>query len=215
MPLTEEQKRRMEENRRRALEKRQKSQNAGSAAPVVSSLGRPASSGPGQPVKSFYGQTKSNENKPAEAADSFSNRPKVCGKCVLTSPDRFMVTIGYQSEVIQVFKQCQTGQYNAKDRLWTFKVEEHDSLLHKLRPLKKSLNVHIEALPKWILETFVKSFHQSLVPVKDLDLRRIESSVLDVLMPFQREGVVYALRRSGRILLADDMGLGQNFIKVF
>ena len=206
MPLTEEQKRRMEENRRKALEKRK---NAGSVSVApsgrsASSMSGSAPSMSGQPAKSFYG-IKSNENKPE---DSFSNRPKVYGKCILTSPDRFLVTIGYQSEVIQVFKQCQTGQYNAKDRLWTFKVEEHDSLINKLRPLKKSLNVHIEALPKWILDT-VQSYHNSLVPVKDLDLRRIESSVLDVLMPFQREGVVYALRRSGRILLADDMGLGK------
>ncbi len=28
-------------------------------------------------------------------------------------------------------------------------------------------------------------------------------------MPFQREGVLYALQKDGRLLLADDMGLGK------
>jgi SNF2 family DNA or RNA helicase len=38
---------------------------------------------------------------------------------------------------------------------------------------------------------------------------QIEPSLWDTLMPFQREGVLYALQRGGRVLLADDMGLGK------
>jgi len=36
-------------------------------------------------------------------------------------------------------------------------------------------------------------------------------------MPFQRDGVIYALERNGRVLLADDMGLGKTVqvIKLF
>ncbi len=38
---------------------------------------------------------------------------------------------------------------------------------------------------------------------------QIEPSLWDALMPFQRDGVLYALQRNGRVLLADDMGLGK------
>lgn len=34
-------------------------------------------------------------------------------------------------------------------------------------------------------------------------------SLLDSLLPFQREGVSFALKRKGRVLIADDMGLGK------
>ena len=38
---------------------------------------------------------------------------------------------------------------------------------------------------------------------------QIDSDLWDCLMPFQREGVLFALQRDGRVLLADDMGLGK------
>jgi SNF2 family DNA or RNA helicase len=38
---------------------------------------------------------------------------------------------------------------------------------------------------------------------------QIDPDLWDSLMPFQREGVMYALQRDGRVLLADDMGLGK------
>jgi len=46
---------------------------------------------------------------------------------------------------------------------------------------------------------------------------QIEPSLWDALMPFQRDGVIYALERNGRVLLADDMGLGKTVqvIKLF
>ena len=37
----------------------------------------------------------------------------------------------------------------------------------------------------------------------------MEPSLLETLMPFQRDGVTFALEKNGRILLADDMGLGK------
>ncbi|KAG5189890.1 hypothetical protein JKP88DRAFT_176450 [Tribonema minus] len=40
-------------------------------------------------------------------------------------------------------------------------------------------------------------------------LLRIRRELLDVLMPFQREGVRFALERGGRCLIADEMGTGK------
>ncbi|KAI8476387.1 MAG: P-loop containing nucleoside triphosphate hydrolase protein [Monoraphidium minutum] len=39
--------------------------------------------------------------------------------------------------------------------------------------------------------------------------RHLPDGLWEQLMPFQREGVMYALQRQGRILLADEMGLGK------
>ena len=114
-----------------------------------------------------------------------SNKPKLVGKCILLSEDRFIIDIKYQNEVIAIFKQTKTGSYNAKTRDWNFKIQEHDEILQKLRPLQNSLNVHIEALPNWILQTF-KNFKSSLMKPEDVDLSAIEPVLLNALMPFQR-----------------------------
>ena len=37
----------------------------------------------------------------------------------------------------------------------------------------------------------------------------IDRALWDSLMPFQREGVEFALKRRGRVYFADDMGLGK------
>lgn len=136
------------------------------------------------------------------------NRQKITGKCVLISDTKFAIEIKYQNEVIQMFKQFKSGQYNAKDRLWSFAITEHNDIIAKLRPLAKSSNVHIESLPKWILETFL-----NFRPLPESEIQGhfdgIEPTLRDSLMPFQRDGVLYALQRRGRILLADDMGLGK------
>lgn len=38
------------------------------------------------------------------------------------------------------------------------------------------------------------------------------AELLDKLMPFQREGVIEAVARGGRILLGDEMGLGEFYL---
>jgi SWI/SNF-related matrix-associated actin-dependent regulator 1 of chromatin subfamily A len=45
--------------------------------------------------------------------------------------------------------------------------------------------------------------------LEDIDLSKIEQTITDSLMPFQREGIRYAISRNGRVLIADDMGLGK------
>ena len=174
MPLTDEQRRRIEENKQKAIEKRR---NAASKPP------QPSNAIPSKTTTSFYGL----KDKPSLSKSPFvdmNNRAKISGKCVLATKDRFYIDINYQSEVIELFKQSRTGQYNAKNRNWSFKIEEHDELLRKLRPLQASHNVHVESLPKLILNT-MKNFDLTVTPIKNIDLNRIESSLLDVLMPFQ------------------------------
>ena len=187
MPLTDEQRRRMEENKRKAILRRNAS---GKAAPTATNV---TSSSNKTNKTTFYG-TKETKTQPYSkppsvarqglAGAAISNRARISGKCVLTAQDRFVVVVNYQAEVIEIFKQSRTGKYNAKDRNWTFKVEEHDDLLRKLRPLQASHNVHIEALPKWILDT-VFQYGSRIIPIEDIDVSRIESSLFDVLMPFQ------------------------------
>lgn len=63
-----------------------------------------------------------------------------------------------------------------------------------------------DQLPKVVLQLFA---HPEARP-QPYDLSCIDKELLESLYPFQREGIELCLSRNGRILLADDMGLGKS-----
>ncbi|KAL7991821.1 hypothetical protein Chor_016077 [Crotalus horridus] len=116
----------------------------------------------------------------------------VTGSCVLISYSRFEVDIGYAASIVGVFKQVNSRIY----------VE-----------LVKSLpELQLKPLPKPVIMAFVTQFEKSLLKSVDpleADLVGVDPKLVTSLLPFQREGVNFAISRGGRLLLADDMGLGK------
>ncbi|KAK9410485.1 SWI/SNF-related matrix-associated actin-dependent regulator of chromatin subfamily A-like 1 [Crotalus adamanteus] len=116
----------------------------------------------------------------------------ITGSCVLISYSRFEVDIGYAASIVGVFKQVNSRIY----------VE-----------LVKSLpELQLKPLPKPVIMAFVTQFEKSLLKSVDppeADLVGMDPKLVTSLLPFQREGVNFAISRGGRLLLADDMGLGK------
>ncbi|NXI55575.1 SMAL1 protein, partial [Chloroceryle aenea] len=132
----------------------------------------------------------------------------VKGKCVLISRSRFEVDIKYSAEVIGVFKQMNSRNYDMNTRKWNFLLEDYPKLMGVLQSL---VSVEVEPLPGAIIQTFAAQIKRSTsqTDTPDADLSVVDSKIVTSLMPFQREGVNFAILRSGRLLLADDMGLGK------
>ncbi|KAM9629783.1 SWI/SNF-related matrix-associated actin-dependent regulator of chromatin subfamily A-like protein 1 isoform 3-T5 [Morphnus guianensis] len=132
----------------------------------------------------------------------------VKGKCVLISRLRFEVDIGYSAEVIGVFKQMDSRNYDMNTRKWNFLLEDYPKLMEVLQSL---VSVEVEPLPEAVIQTFAAQIQRSTsqTDVPDADLSVVDSKIVTSLMPFQREGVNFAILRNGRLLLADDMGLGK------
>ena len=118
--------------------------------------------------------------------------------------NRFQVLATYHETLIKVFKTMKTGVYNAKTRIWSFSLEEHDKLVREAGVLKGE--VELIPLPRWILDTFRKPLSYD---VESIDLSKIEPKILESLMPFQLQGIQFGISRGGRVLIADDMGLGK------
>uniref|UniRef100_A0A8C3U2A2 SWI/SNF-related matrix-associated actin-dependent regulator of chromatin subfamily A-like protein 1 n=1 Tax=Catharus ustulatus TaxID=91951 RepID=A0A8C3U2A2_CATUS len=129
----------------------------------------------------------------------------VKGKCVLISRLRFEVDIGYAAEVIGVFKQMDSRNYDMNTRKWNFLLEDYSKLSEYLA------SVEVEPLPEAVIKTFAAQLQKSpsQTDIPDADLSVVDSKIVTSLMPFQREGVNFAISRNGRLLLADDMGLGK------
>uniref|UniRef100_A0A669DK12 SWI/SNF-related matrix-associated actin-dependent regulator of chromatin subfamily A-like protein 1 n=1 Tax=Oreochromis niloticus TaxID=8128 RepID=A0A669DK12_ORENI len=127
------------------------------------------------------------------------------GQCILVSQTKFEVDIGYHVDVIAAFKQMPTKSYDMKTRKWNFSLEDYKrlslpmSLLHLPSCLTALCSIP-SGSPQW---------DTRILNVPEADLSSIDPSLTRSLMPFQREGVNFAVSKQGRLLLADDMGLGK------
>ncbi|KAJ7345934.1 hypothetical protein JRQ81_001884 [Phrynocephalus forsythii] len=133
----------------------------------------------------------------------------VRGKCVLISYSRFEADIGYAGNIIGIFKQLDSRNYDMKTRKWNFLLEDYLRLMELIKSLPE---VELEPLPKPIMHAFASQFEKSVSKPEDVpeaDLSGVDPQVVARLMPFQREGVNFAISKEGRLLLADDMGLGK------
>ncbi|XP_076603149.1 SWI/SNF-related matrix-associated actin-dependent regulator of chromatin subfamily A-like protein 1 [Chaetodon auriga] len=131
------------------------------------------------------------------------------GQCILVSQTKFEVDIGYNADVIAAFKQMPTKNYDMKTRKWSFSLEDYKRLMDLLSGIAA---VEVEPLPRAIVQAFSARFDGTearSLDVPEADLSSIDPSLTRSLMPFQREGVNFAVSKQGRLLLADDMGLGK------
>uniref|UniRef100_A0A8V5FPI2 SWI/SNF-related matrix-associated actin-dependent regulator of chromatin subfamily A-like protein 1 n=1 Tax=Melopsittacus undulatus TaxID=13146 RepID=A0A8V5FPI2_MELUD len=147
---------------------------------------------------------------PLEGVNAVGLKPSACvkGKCVLISRLRFEVDIGYSAEVIGVFKQMGSRNYDSNTKKWNFLLEDYPRLMEVLQSL---VSVEVEPLPEAVIQAFAAQIQRttSQTDVPDADLSVVDSKIVKSLMPFQREGVNFAILRNGRLLIADDMGLGK------
>ncbi|CAH2305162.1 SWI SNF-related matrix-associated actin-dependent regulator of chromatin subfamily A 1 [Pelobates cultripes] len=133
----------------------------------------------------------------------------VKGKCMLISRSRFEVDISYQSEIIALFKQMTTRNYDTNTRRWSFLLQDYQKLMEAAHEIQQ---VEIEPLPRCVVQAFGPQFEKTSLnhmESPEADLSKVDSTLVNNLMPFQREGVNFAISREGRLLLADDMGLGK------
>ncbi|KAG7330920.1 hypothetical protein KOW79_004889 [Hemibagrus wyckioides] len=133
----------------------------------------------------------------------------VKGRCTLISRARLEVDITYHADVIAVFKQMPSKNYDMKTRKWSFLLEDYGRLMESLNNISA---VEVEPLPRAVLQAFSSQFdksHSRAAEIPEADLSGIDTTLTRSLMPFQQHGVDFAVSREGRLLLADDMGLGK------
>ncbi|XP_017151905.2 SWI/SNF-related matrix-associated actin-dependent regulator of chromatin subfamily A-like protein 1 [Drosophila miranda] len=114
-------------------------------------------------------------------------------------------TSAYHEQLIAVFKNIPTRSYDSNTRLWNFDVKDYQLFETHVANLKP--NVTINTIPKKILDLCRQ-------PPKTLErsvLASIEPKLADRLMPFQQDGVCFAIAQKGRIMICDEMGLGKTY----
>ena len=122
---------------------------------------------------------------------------------------RFMVRVDYEEEIIKKFRNYEGRQYDPVKKTWSFPLKEFERFMADIKELKKqnfdiSFDKNIpESLTKKLLE--YKNIHNVKIDLSE----RLESDFYDKLYPYQREGIIFGIKRDGKLLIADDMGLGK------
>ncbi|XP_038077029.1 SWI/SNF-related matrix-associated actin-dependent regulator of chromatin subfamily A-like protein 1 [Patiria miniata] len=131
------------------------------------------------------------------------------GACVLVSRTRFVVNVGYNAKLIEIFKEIPSKSYDVAEKKWSFALSDYDTLMEAVKPLRPT--VEIEPLPKPVCAAFRRQRHgqEGNRVIPDANLNSVDQKLVNTLMNFQREGVNFAISREGRVLIADDMGLGK------
>lgn len=237
-PLTAEQRARIEENRKKALEKRalrarieanrQKALELRAARMRREQSGKPgtnltssqstlcistnddvkSSNSSGHQLKNFKPTilTINHLNNAPNCIPFKATGPKILsGLCHLVSASHFSVNIGYNEVVIDIFKSIASASYDSAKKQWRFHIRDHNSLMRKLAGRKDIVSV--SELPKTFLNVLLNPFGD--LTGKDEYLSKVDPYLLEKLLPFQRDGLMFGISRHGRCLIADDMGLGK------
>lgn len=156
MGLTAEQQKMIEENKRKALERRAAKQVDPTTSKI---LGSPAvkktpmfknspSTGLNQKPKGTPLQNKGSLAKPLSSPKN--QRPLVTFQ--LISRVRFTVEAPFDNEMVEMFKKIPSKAYDGVNRKWTFGLADHQRLFEGLNPLLAKYQ--IQPLPKYVLDTF-------------------------------------------------------------
>ncbi|UYV61873.1 SMARCAL1 [Cordylochernes scorpioides] len=147
--------------------------------------------------------TQPSQNISIKSAPNTKGNPSISAVCTLISKSRFQVDMVYHQESIAIFRTLPTRMYDATERKWNFNLSDHNQLEKAMKAFSSQVN--FIPLPRYMINCLNQKPSQ-VAPdwFMNLDLKLQEH-----LMPFQKEGVHFAISRDGRVLLADDMGLGK------
>ncbi|KAI5618620.1 SWI/SNF-related matrix-associated actin-dependent regulator of chromatin subfamily A-like protein 1 [Silurus asotus] len=101
---------------------------------------------PSSSATNFYAVSVKPNNQPLDKKapnplDSGSTlsvkKPAVCvrGKCVPHSEERFRVEVGYNAELINVFKNIPSRNYDPATKMWNFSLEDYKQLMEEVAGL--------------------------------------------------------------------------------
>jgi SWI/SNF-related matrix-associated actin-dependent regulator 1 of chromatin subfamily A len=131
---------------------------------------------------------------------------------VQCDPPAFEVDIGhgFHQDVIAAIQKLPSSQrrYNTS-RKWTVTLTSHTALCQALSDISK---VKLKPIPETIVQYLLQA--DALKPAdRPLTLveaqKTVPATLFDSLLPFQRDGLAFAIEKRGCVLIADEMGCGK------
>lgn len=143
-----------------------------------------------------------------EAKAGAAKRQKTAKPVVLQldSPHSFTCTAAY--DMVSQFRSTPGAHYNKTENVWQIPLSEYAAFVPKIPPERRPATF----IPKSVLALFEPAMvERRLQGAREpFDLQSLDAPLREALFPFQAEGIQTGLQRHGRVMLADDMGLGKS-----
>ncbi|KAJ0033911.1 hypothetical protein Pint_24161 [Pistacia integerrima] len=131
--------------------------------------------------------------------------PKLSVKLLLHASGNVAAKFPYDPVLVGAFRKIPKATWNAKERIWMFPISSLSSAETILSEIS-GYKVEVENLDSLVRRAIAAA---SVTPDLQEKYDQIPSHIESKLLPFQRDGVRFALKHGGRVLLADEMGLGK------
>jgi SNF2 family DNA or RNA helicase len=127
------------------------------------------------------------------------------------SRETFEIKCDYRKELVDYFRTIQGSRYDVNTCAWIIPFELYGSIIKILESKLSEISMELQPIPKSVLASINKEqLEEKCDPFdKRFDLTCLEPKLKSYLLPFQLEGVRFALKKKGRVLIGDDMGLGK------
>ncbi|XP_059286336.1 uncharacterized protein LOC132039827 isoform X2 [Lycium ferocissimum] len=173
-----------------------KREDALSAAPTM---------GPSSGVDKVSGKNSCGNSGPHDGNHVKQLTEKRYVKFFLHATGNIAAKFSYDQILVEAFRKIPRASWSAKERLWMFPLSSLSVAEKVLREISGS-NLELENLDPLVQRAIAAA---SAMPDLRDHYEYIPNSIESKLLPFQREGVRFALQHGGRVLLADEMGLGK------
>lgn len=111
----------------------------------------------------------------------------------------------FHAKLIDVFKTIPSRSYDNSKHIWSFGLQDYELLQERVGGMKP--DVSIGAIPKSVISVC----RAPPVEIERSCLYSIEPKLAQKLLPFQQEGVCFAIAHHGRLMICDEMGLGKTY----
>ncbi|XP_015607766.1 SWI/SNF-related matrix-associated actin-dependent regulator of chromatin subfamily A-like protein 1 isoform X2 [Cephus cinctus] len=153
-------------------------------------------------------------HKPINAQTFFGNKKefppdetKITAEFYMISKTRFAINIyPFFQPLIETVKTIPSKTYDLSSKIWNCHLNDYETLIGKIT--RDHSHVRVTPIPKVVIKT-LRQYKDSEKKNFEKDLSSIDPKLLEILMPFQRDGICFGIERGGRCMIADDMGLGK------
>ena len=190
--LSEEQKKMIERNRQLALERlaAKKRSLQESEVPIQKSM------------KIELPKLQIKVEKPPEQKPKVKDRMRIC----LDSNRTFLIYGA--GHLDQIYRKYPGAAYDVKEKAWRMPLTSYNDLMNEIPESERPSSR--DSIPSNIAELFTEGGLPPASSQEEMDLRFLDASLRNTLYPFQKVGISQAIERGGRLILADDMGLGKS-----
>eukprot|EP00250_Pteridium_aquilinum_P008253 c17804_g2_i1 orf=317-2359(-) len=149
--------------------------------------------------------TQTIQSQAQDSSQSEAPSVKVSVKLSFHTSGNVAAKFEYEPRLVAAVKSISKAEWHARERVWSFPLSSLQEAETKL------LNIDNMIVKVEHLEPLVRRALEASLTMPDLR-ERYENIPLELekrLLPFQRDGVKFALQHGGRSLIADEMGLGK------